>query len=134
MAQPSMPLLPPVPSAVNTAVNARDHQDLPRRRNAAGPRWKSVMTAADGQPAQAAVIAVLQTGSRPLRTGDVRERINRNRQEPLVNERVYQALVTLYQRGLVTRLKSVDHRDVYWQLRKTRGSGRKPADHEPRFF
>jgi hypothetical protein len=74
------------------------------------------MTAADGQTAQAAVIAVLQTRPGPLRTRDVRERINRNRQEPLVNERVYQALVALYQRGLVMRLKSPNRRHVQWQL------------------
>ena len=61
-----------------------------------------------GQTAQAAVIAALQTKRGPLRTRDVRERINRNRQEPLVNERVYQALVTLHQRGLVMRLKSLE--------------------------
>jgi hypothetical protein len=126
MAQPSVPLLGRVPNANNAVNTGRGHQDLLCRRNAASPQWKSVMTAADGQTAQAAVIAVLQTRPDPLRTCDVRERINRNRQEPLVNERVYQALVALYQRGLVTRLKSVDHRDVYWQLPKTRRSARKP--------
>jgi Fe2+ or Zn2+ uptake regulation protein len=83
------------------------------------------MTAADRQTPQAAVIAVLQTRPGPLRTRDVRERINRNRQEPLVSERVYEALVALYQRGVVTRLKSPDHRHVYWQLPETRGSRRK---------
>ncbi|MBO0884999.1 MAG: hypothetical protein J2P17_32640 [Mycobacterium sp.] len=92
------------------------------------------MIAAEGQTAQAAVIAALQTRRGPLRTRDVRERINRDRQEPLVNERVYQALVTLHQRGLVMRLKSVDHRDVYWQLPKPSGSRRKPANNEPRRF
>lgn len=90
------------------------------------------MTAADGQTVQAAVIAALQVKPGPLPTRGVRERVNHNRQEPLVNERVYQALVTLYQRGLVTRRKSPDRHHVYWELPKTRGSGRKPADNEPR--
>jgi DNA-binding HxlR family transcriptional regulator len=93
-----------------------------------------VMTAADGQTAQAAVIAALQTRPGPLRTRDIREQINHNRQEPLVSERVYQALVALCQRGLVTRRKFPDHHHVYWQLPKARGARRKPADNEPRRF
>jgi hypothetical protein len=121
----------PVSASVSSVVNSgRGDQDSSRQPIAVSPQWEPIMIAADGQTAQAAVIAALQTRRGPLRTRDVRERINRNRQEPLVNERVYQALVTLYQRGLVMRLKSVDHRDVYWQLPKTSGSRRKPVNNE----
>ena len=67
---------------------------------------------------------VLQTRPGPLTTRDVREQINHNRRQPLVSERVYQALVALHHRGLVARLKSPDHRHVYWQLPKTNGSRR----------
>jgi hypothetical protein len=119
----------PVPLAASKAINAvitgQGHQDPTRRTIAVSPQWKSVIAGADGQTAQAAVIEVLQTRPGPLRTRDVRERINHNRQEPLVNERVYEALVALYQRGLVTRLKTPDRRHVYWQLPKTSGSRRK---------
>jgi hypothetical protein len=113
----------PVPDTVNTG---RDHQDPARRTIATSPQWQSVMTAADEQTPQAAVIAALQSKRGPLRTRDVRERINHNRQEPLVNERVYQALVALYQRGLVTRRESPDCHHVYWQLPKT-GESRQPS-------
>jgi hypothetical protein len=121
----------PVPNVISTG---QGHQGFSRQPIAASPQWEPIVIAADGQTAQAAVIAALQTRRDPLRTRDVRERINRNRQEPLVNERVYQALVTLHQRGLVMRLKSLDHRDVYWQLPKTSGPRRKPANNEPRRF
>jgi hypothetical protein len=129
-----LPVPVPVPNVINPVNNGRGHQDPTGRTIAASTQWKPVTTTADGQTAQAAVIAALQTRPGPLRTRDVRERINHNRQEPLVNERVYQALVALYRRGLVTRRKSLDHRDVYWQLPKLRGSRRKPADNEPRRF
>jgi hypothetical protein len=123
-----LPVPAPVPSVINTG---RGQQDSLRQPMAESPQWEPIVIAADGQTAQAAVIAALQTRRGPLRTRDVRERINRNRQEPLVNERVYQALVTLHQRGMVMRLKSLDHRDVYWQLPKTSGPRRKPANNEP---
>jgi hypothetical protein len=123
----------PVPAPVSSVMNAgRVLQDSSRQPIAASPQWEPSMIEVDGQTAQAAVIAALQTKRGPLRTRDVRERINCNRQEPLVNERVYQALVTLHQRGLVMRLKSLDHRDVYWQLPRSSGSRRKPANNEPR--
>jgi hypothetical protein len=123
----------PVPNVINPINTGRGHQDPTGRTIAASTQWKSVTTA-DRQTAQAAVIAALQTRPGPLRTRDVQERINDNRQEPLVNERVYQALVTLYQRGLVTRRKSPDQRHVYWQLPKNRRYRRKPANDEPRRF
>jgi hypothetical protein len=72
MAQPSVPLLAPVLNAINAINTGSGHQDVPGRKNAASPRWKSVITAADGQTAQAAVIAVLQTrpgGSESTATG-----------------------------------------------------------------
>jgi DNA-binding HxlR family transcriptional regulator len=106
----------PAPNTVNTR---QDHHDPTRRTIAASPPWKPVTTAADEQPPQAAVIAALQSKQGPWRTRDVRERVNHNRQEPLVNERIYQALVALHQRGLVTRRESPNRHHVYWQLRKT---------------
>lgn len=124
MGQLPVALPAPVRNTINGVDTRQGHQNRTLRTVAASPQWKSVITAAGGQTAQAAAIMVLQTRPGPITTRDVQEQINHNRQEPLVSERVYQALVALHQRGLVTRLKSPDHRHVYWQLSKTNGSRR----------
>lgn len=63
---------------------------------------------------RASVLIVLAAQPGSLSTRQVRDRINRDRSVPLVIERVYEALVALHHRGVVTR--SGKGRGVHWRL------------------
>jgi Fe2+ or Zn2+ uptake regulation protein len=66
-------------------------------------------------PRQSAILAVLCGAGEPLSTTEVRERINRGRDNALVAEQVYRALVILHQVGAVRRVHVADSRKAFWE-------------------
>lgn len=64
-------------------------------------------------------LRVLAIATEPLATRDIRTRAAHCWGHPLVNERMYDTLVSLERRGAITRVRpaGTTTRHVYWQLR-----------------